>query len=161
MAIETRFQPDLIVTNPDGTDLVLVVTVARNEADRPYVEEPLKQYMRALNCPVGMLVVPNRIWIYRNRYLSNPYESIQVIGPFVESSWPEGSWPQPFVGTGPAAELSARYPFVQAVRQWLENLSTPSRLNALSPELRSAVEDYLLPELREGVVRAGVPRPTA
>jgi hypothetical protein len=154
MGVAIGFQPDLIVTRSDGTELLLVVTVGRDEADRAHVEGPLKQYMRMTSCPVGMLVVPSKVWIYRNRYLSNPQESVQASGPF----WPEGSLPRSFVGTGPRAEWAARYPFVQEVRRWLENLNAPGALNALNPDLRSAVSDYLLPVLAEGELRAGVPR---
>ena len=159
MEVETRFEPNLIVTSPDGTEMALVVAVGRDEADRNYVEEPLKQHMLAKNCPVGMFIVPGRIWIYRNRYLSNDQGSIEVVGAFNPPQWPPASLPQPFVGT-PAAAAAVLDPFVQGVRQWLESLDTAS-LSALPSDLRTAVKDHVLPVLAEGELRAGVPRHTS
>jgi hypothetical protein len=159
MEVAIRFQPDLIVTSSDGTELLLVVTVGRDEADRPYVEDSLKQYMLATNCPVGLLVVPNRLWIYRNRYRSAPEQSIEMIGPFVHYSWPKDSLPRSFADTSPQAVRASLDPFVQEVRRWLGSFHTPGALNALNADLRSAVGEHLLPVLTEGQIRAGVPRP--
>jgi hypothetical protein len=135
-----------------------VVTVGRDEADRYYVEDSLKQYMLATNCPVGLLVVPNRIWIYRNRYRSTPERSIEIIGPFLHYSWPKDSLPRGFADTNPQAVRASLDPFVQEVRRWLDSFQSPGALNALNADLRSAVSEYLLPVLTEDQVRAGVPR---
>jgi hypothetical protein len=159
MEVETKFRPNLIVTSSDGAELKLVVAVGRDPADRNFVLGPLKRYMVATNCPVGLLVVPNGLWIYRNRYLPNDQDSVQELGPF-RKLWPQDSLPRSFVGI-PAAAAAALDPFVQEVRNWLDNLDTPSNLNALNQDLRSAVRDYLLPVLHEGILRAGVPRHTA
>jgi hypothetical protein len=158
MAVKTEFRPDLVVTSSDGTEMKLVVAVGRDQEDRKYVEGPLKRYMVGTNCPVGLLVVPNRIWIYRNRYLPNDQDSVQEMGPF-SKVWQPDSLPGSFVGNQ-ADAAAALDSFVQEVRNWLDNLDTPANLNALNPDLRSAVRDSLLPVLHEGVLRAGVPRHT-
>ena len=159
MAVKTEFRPDLVVTSSDGTEMKLVVAVGRDQEDRKYVEGPLKRYMVGTNCPVGLLVVPNSIWIYRNRYLLNEQDSVQEIGPF-SKVWPPDSLPQMFPGFALAASAALDL-FVQQVRNWLENLDTQANLSAMNQDLRSAVSDYLLPVLHEGVLRAGVPRHTA
>ena len=133
MGVQTAFRPDLIVTSSDGTEMKLVVAVGRDQEDHKYVEGPLKRYIIATNCPVGLLVVPNGLWIYRNRYLANDRDSVQELGPF-SKLWPPDSLPQPFPGF-PAAAAAALDPFVQQVRNWLESLETRANLNALSQDL--------------------------
>jgi len=159
MAVKTEFRPDLVVTSSDGTEMKLVVAVGRDQEDRKYVAEPLKRYMVGTHCPVGLLVVPTRIWIYRNRYLPNDQDSVEELNPFTKL-WPPDALPQAFVNT-PADAAAALDQFVQQVRNWLENLDTQANLSAMNQDLRSAVSDYLLPVLHEGVLRAGVPRHTA
>lgn len=138
----------------------LVVSVGRAPEDCSFVEEPLKRYMLAMSCPVGMLIVPSRIWIYRNRYLSSDPRSVEKIGPFVATWWPESSLPTGFVGT-PEGAAAALDPFVQEVRRWLEGLDTAASVNALPSDLRTAVREYILPVLTDGILRAGVPRQSA
>jgi hypothetical protein len=161
MAVKTEFRPDLVVTSSDGTEMKLVVAVGRDQEDRKYIAGPLKRYMVGTHCPVGLLVVPNGIWIYHNLYLPNDQDSVQELelGPF-SKLWPPDSLPQAFVST-PADAAAALDQFVQQVRNWLENLDKQANLSAMSQDLRSAVSDYLLPVLHEGVLRAGVPRHTA
>jgi hypothetical protein len=159
MEVKTEFRPDLVVTSSDGTEMKLVVAVGRDQEDRKYVAEPLKRYMLGTHCPVGLLVVPTRIWIYRNRYLPNDQDSVEELGPF-SKVWPPDSLPQMFPGFA-AAAAAALDQFVQQVRNWLESLDTQASLRAMNQDLRSAVSDYLLPVLHEGVLRAGVPRHTA
>ncbi len=144
------FRPDLIVTADDGSELLLVVEAKLHLADPAQTELQLKHYMIWMRCPVGLLVTPDRIRIYRNRYLSDSEESVSLVGEFTapaDWSWLERS-----------ASLHARPSFEDHVRGWLEGLAGESARKSLPNDLRNAVDQYLLPVLNQGIVRAAGPR---
>jgi hypothetical protein len=58
------FQPDIIVTTVDGISLVAEAKLALPNFE--HTEEDLKKYMVGMQCPVGLLITPDRMWLYRD-----------------------------------------------------------------------------------------------
>jgi hypothetical protein len=137
------FQADIIITTSDRIELVVEAKVTL--ANLEQTEEELKQYMVGMQCPLGLLITPERMWLYRDFYTSRSPESVQRIGEFnVKSMWRQ---PPPSQGTQ----------FEIFVQQWLEGLAyQPTK--ELPSALREALREYILPAIRSGEVRAGHPR---
>jgi hypothetical protein len=139
----TPAQPDILVTGPDGIKLVVETKTAISNLER--LEEQLKRYMSAMQCPTGMLITPEHMWLYHDLYTARLPQSIQRVGEFDM----RGLWPQP-----PPAEATSFEVFVQ---QWLERLAQePSRYLPL--EIGGALQEYILPAVVNGEVRAAHPR---
>jgi hypothetical protein len=137
------FQPDIIVTGPDG--VMLVVEAKASLPNLELSEEQLKQYMSAMQCPTGVLITPAHIWVYRDLYTTRTPQSIQRIGEFDT----KGLWQQP-----PPTEPTSFEVFVQ---QWLERLAQqPAR--ELPPHISGAFREYVVPAVINGEVRAAHPR---
>lgn len=145
------FDPDLIVTANEGTDLILVVEAKRSLTRLAETESQLRQYMLAMHCPVGLLATVKTLRLYYDQYLSAGEDSVKLIGEYAApSEWAkfEDRKDAPAAGAG----------FEDVVRAWLEALTTESELRTLSRELREAAELYLLPALNQGSLRAAHPR---
>jgi hypothetical protein len=144
------FESDIVVTNRESSDLALVIEAKTSVPDLEKAELPLKRFMVGMRCPVGLLVTPQGLWLYRDRYLSSSESSVERVAEFdvrnVLKFGRSGSSPE----DGAAFER-----FVQA---WLERLGTEAGLSELPGELRSAVEWYIAPAISEGALRAGHPR---
>ncbi len=137
------FQPDILVTTPDGITLVIEAKVTLPNLER--TEEDLKQYMVSVQCPVGLLITPERMWLYRDSYTTRSPQSVQRVGEFN----PKPLWQQPPPSQGE--------PFEMFVQQWLEDLpKQPAK--EVPNELREALREYILPAVRSGDVRAAHPR---
>jgi len=137
------FHPDILVTTPDGITLVVEAKVTLPDIKR--TEEDLKQYMVLMQCPVGLLITPERMWMYRDFYTTRSPQSVQRVGEFnIQALWRQ---------TPP----SQGAPFEIFVQQWLEDLSLqPTR--ELPKELREALRENVLPAVATGDVRAAHPR---
>ncbi len=135
------FQPDIIVSGPDGLTLVVEAKISLpNLAER---EEQLIHYMLGMHCPTGILVTPKRMWVYRDLYASPP--SVELIGEFDT---------QVFWRQLPPEDASSFELFVQ---QWLENLAhLPT--NDLPRNVAEALREYILPAVASGEVHAAHPR---
>jgi hypothetical protein len=102
-----------------------------------------------MRCPVGVLVTPERLWLFRDRYLSSSEDSITQVGEFDVRSVLNFEHAR----TGRADALA----FEQLVQSWLEGLATESGLRELpSP----AAQLYIVPAISQGAIRAGHPRPS-
>jgi len=144
------FEPDIVVTGPDPSEIALVVKVKTSSRSVDDSERPLKNYMAAVRSPVGLLVTPDRLRIYRDRYLPSLEDSVAKVGEFDVKEILQ------FGATGNAsADVVA---FERHVQSWLETLSTESGLRELSPEIKRAAERYIVPALAQGSVRSGHPR---
>lgn len=133
-------EPDIIVTEPNDSRVNLVVDVEMTMTDLSHTELGLKIYMRLLKCPIGVLITPEHMWLYPDRFATPDPESVEQVGEFeLTTVWP---YPPPKHETGCES-------FVQ---HWLEEL--PARSDDLPMDLRSAVRDYILPEILQGDVRA-------
>jgi hypothetical protein len=137
------FQPDIIVTTPNGITLVIEAKVSVTNLQR--TEEDLKQYMIGMQCPVGLLITPQRMWLYRDSYTTRSPQSVQRVGEFdLKLLWRQAPPSEPV-----SSEL-----FVQ---QWLEDLEKQP-LKEVPIELREALREYILPAVTSGEVRAAHPR---
>ncbi|MGA8029203.1 MAG: hypothetical protein WB992_18845 [Bryobacteraceae bacterium] len=63
------FEPDIIVTGPEPSEIALVAEVNISSRSIEDSEYQLKNYMAAIRSPVGLLVTPEHLRIYRDRYL--------------------------------------------------------------------------------------------
>ena len=137
------FQPDIVVSGPDG--VMLVVEVKARLPNLQHSEEQLKRYMIGMQCPTGVIVTPDHMWVYRDFYTARSPESIQRIGEFDTKDL----WRQP-----PPAEPALFEAFVQ---QWLERLSQQPTQD-LARNVRETLWEYVVPAVTNGDVRAAHPR---
>lgn len=143
------FAPDILVTGRDHPDVALVVEVKSRVRDLAAIEEQLEHYMFGMQCPVGMIVTPETLSLYRNTYIDYAPSSIERIGTFSMAGLLDVAHPTP---AGSEVRLAA------AVQDWLERLASGADLTDLSPDLREAVEEHILPALAQGEVRTAGPR---
>jgi hypothetical protein len=139
------FRPDILVTSPNDPRMALVVEVKIRIVNLDRTEAELKQYMVQMQCPVGLLVTPERLLLYRDAYTARAPQSIQRVGDFNAAPL----WDQP-----PPAQPEQ---FERFVQDWLENLpqTTPT---SVPSDLRDALREYILPAIATGDVRAAHPR---
>src|ERR1700719_1593317 len=76
------FEPDIVVTIPGESGVTLVVDAKTALPDLEETERGLKIYMYLLQCPTGLLVTPDRMWLYQDRYTSRSPESVELVGDF-------------------------------------------------------------------------------
>jgi hypothetical protein len=137
------FEPDILVTTPYDIELVVDAKVFLPNLER--TEEDLKQYMVGMQCPLGLLITPERMWLYRDFYTSRSPESVQRVGEFNLKPM----WQQPPPKQETAFEIFVQY--------WLEHLAYQPTED-LPSDLRQVLREYLLPAVRGGEVRAAHPR---
>ena len=137
------FQPDIIISTPDGRLMVIEAKVAID--DLPRTEEALKRYMVAMQYPFGLLITPEKGWVYRDSYSSLSPASIQQVEEF--DSFP--IWRQ----KPPREPLE----FEAFVQRWIEDLADfPAQ--SLPPQLKNIVQGYVLAAIEGGEVKAAHPR---
>jgi hypothetical protein len=144
------FDADIIVTDGEGSDIALVVEAKTAVRDLESAEHQLKRYMTGMQCPVGILVSPERLWLYRNRYLDSPADSVARVGEFDVSNV--------FHFTPSGSGRNSAFAFEAEVQSWLEGLRTEAGLRDLPADLRRAVRLYIDPAISNGTIRAGHPR---
>lgn len=142
--------PDIIVTNPDGHDLALVVEVKPQLVDVQGAERQLRRYMFGMGCPVGMLVTPRTLRLYRDRYRQHGEDSVEFVGEFSI----EGLFGADLV----SAKATRSFDLENAVQSWLERLAGGAKLSVLPEPLRRALEEHVLPAIEHGEIRAARPR---
>jgi len=137
------FRPDILVTTPDGVALVIEAKVALPDLRR--TEQQLKQYMRGMQCPTGVLIASERMWLYRDSFTGRSRESVRRVGEFdVKSLWRQ---PPPRQGAN----------FESFVQRLFEDLAKePS--SDVPDDLREPLREYILPAVISGEVRAAHPR---
>lgn len=145
------FGPDIVVTERDGWEPALVVEAKVNAEDSKSTERQLKTYMFGTLCPVGLIVTPSQLRLYRNRYLSSPEDSVNLVGAF--------DLHDVLHYRPPADGRDETFEFERFVQSWLEGLSSETGLQELPAELRHAVRWYIFPAVTQGVVQAAHPRP--
>jgi hypothetical protein len=138
---------DIIVRSSDSTDVKLVVETKLAVRDLAAVEYQLKSSMLHLSCPVGLIVTPEKMWAYADRYLSSDITSILTLGEFgISHLLPD---------TSKANERR----FENTVQQWLEALPrTATRERVADEKLWDVLTKYILPAVETGDVRAAAPR---
>jgi hypothetical protein len=142
---------DIIVSSPDSTEARLIVEAKLVVRDFATAEAQLKNYMLQLSCPVALIVTPERMRIYSDRYTSTTPDSIEAVGDYAIGHLLNFS-------PGDRSPHEARR-FEAAVQHWLENLPQTA-----SPELVNdsgfwrALNTYVIPAIETGKVRAAAPR---
>ncbi len=137
------FEPDIIISTPEGRLMVIEAKVSMNDLAR--TEEGLKRYMIAMQYPFGLLITPEKGWVYRDSYSSLSPASIQQVEEF--DSFP--IWRQ-----NPPREPLEFEAFVQ---RWIEDLADfPTQ--SLPPQLKDIVQGYVLSAIAAGEVKAAHPR---
>jgi hypothetical protein len=139
------FQPDIVVTTPGETGVTLVVEAKPTLPDLGRTEDGLKIYMTLMQCPTGLLITRDRMWLYQDSYTSRSPQSIRRVGEFnLKPLWDQ-----------PPPDQEA--PFETFVQRWLEDLAKQPA-EELPKEVRAALREYVLPALIGGEVRAAHPR---
>jgi len=137
------FEPDIIITTPDGRIMVIEAKVAMN--DLPHTEEALKRYMVAMQYPFGLLITPEKGWVYRDSYSSLFPASVRQVEEFDSA---------PIWRQNPPREPLEFEAFVQ---RWIEELGDfPTQ--SLPPQFKDIVQSYVLPAIANGEVKAAHPR---
>jgi hypothetical protein len=140
--------PDIVVTRPDSPEILLVVEV-KGTADKKRSEGALKSYMVHVSCPVGMLVTPEQVRFYRNRYTDYGPQAVELIAECPTSE---------LLGTVPQKALAeSELELERSVEERLERLQAGSDQSWPSA-VREAIESSVLPAVSGGIVRAGGPR---
>jgi hypothetical protein len=143
-------QADIIVSSPDSTEVKLVVEAKLHFVELQKTEQQFKNFMLQLRCPLGLLVSPQRLRVYQDRFTSDSEDSIELLGDFDITGLIE--FQPPSSGAGVA--------FEKAVQSWLEDdLSrSAARRQVNDRKLLEIMDHYILPAVETGVVRATGPR---
>jgi hypothetical protein len=137
------FQPDILINTPDGRVMVVEAKVTLHDLLR--TEEDLKRYMVAMQYPFGMLITPEKGWVYRDFYSNLSPASVKRVEEFDSLR----IWRQ----NPPSQGLE----FEAFVQRWIEDLADfPT--DSLPPQLKEIVQGYVLPAIASGEVRAAHPR---
>jgi hypothetical protein len=146
------FNPDIVVTGNDSHEVLLAVEAKTSERDFRTLAKDIRDYLLRMSCPTGLIVLPQKLYLYRNRYSGFGEDSVEEIGPFhlKDPLWRPKTWfyQRPRWGDS----------FEKRVQSWLATIARKGTINDASPELESAFETYLLPALTLGTIRAGGPR---
>jgi hypothetical protein len=145
------FRPDIIVMPVEAEAPSLVVEAKLGLADLSGAEHQIKQYMVAMRCPVGLIVTPERLRIYRDRFRGLNEDSIESVGEFEVPTEVAESW-RAMTSSTSGPELA----FEREVQAWLEAL--PGETDRLPGPLADALEEHVVPTLAQGEVRAAHPR---
>jgi len=112
--------------------------------------------MLHMKCPIGLLVTPDVIEVFRDTYTEHSESSVKRVGSFPSPS----SWDIFRVPHHGSREPQLGLRFEEVVKSWLEQLGTsPSaHLKEFPKETREALADYVVPAVTQGVVRSTGPR---
>ena len=150
--------PDIIVTGEDTPRIFLVAEAKLRSTIRKEDESQLKSYMLQMRCPVGLLVTPEIIEVFRDTYTAHSENSVERVGSFpAPKDW--SVFRVPHHGSA-AKDLNLEFRFESAVKYWLEQLgASPSfYMKEFPKETRDALVDYVVPALAQGIVRSSGPR---
>lgn len=137
---------DIIISSPDSTESLLIVEVKSSNRAPKTAEAQLKESMLQLSCPVGLIVTPEKMSVYLDRFTSRKPDSIERIGEFA-------------IGHLLQFKSGSEAAFQDAVQHWLENLpQTASSERVNNSDLWRALNIYILPAIETGKVRAAAPR---
>jgi hypothetical protein len=159
--IRMPFSPDIIVTGEDTPKILLVVEAKLYPSIRKEDESQLKSYMLHMRCPIGLLVTPDLIEVFRDNYTAHSENSVERVGSFAAPKiWDIFKAAHHGTEWEGTSDANIGFRFEEAVKSWLEQLSTsPSAyLTEFPKETREALTDYVVPALTQGVVRSSGPR---
>jgi len=142
---------DIVVSDRESSEARLIVETKLSQTNVSDAANQLKKAMLRMSCPVGLLITPQSMTLFLDRYISQSEDSIESIGPFETQDLLH------FERKGIALQ-DAKH-FEEVVQRWLENLpnSGPSQAQK-DGERWEALRNYVLPALETGAVRAASPR---
>ena len=145
------FRPDIFVVAPNSPTRILLIVEAKYSGEvSSAIESQLKHYMLSMSCPVGLLVTPTQVSIYRDTYTDRSEGSIEKIGPYpVPANWTVAN----SLGGGAFREID----FEQRVRAWLEQVGSSGTLKGFSREVNDVFSSYVIPALSSGLIRGSGP----
>src|SRR5579863_8673223 len=143
-------QADIIVSSRDSTEVKLVVEAKLQSSELQKTEQQFKNFMLQLRCPLGLLVSPQRLRVYHDRFTSDSENSIELLGDFDIAGMIQFQ----------SSSTGAAVAFEKAVQSWLEDdLSRiASRSQVKDRKLLEIIDHYILPAVETGIVRATGPR---
>ena len=145
------FQPDIIVSGPDGEYLMIVEVKLKDISIGAQAIQQLKHTMASIGCSVGLVVAGERVILLRDSLEKYNGESIYVVG---EAQLPDSLLPpadEQWKGN-PASEFESR------VQRWLEKLKLTASMDNFPNDLRNLLGKQIISLLRIGEVRAAGPR---
>ena len=152
MATANYLHPDLVVLSNELLEYTLAVEVKAGEAwDLELTESRLGDFMERVGCPVGLIVTPRRVLLYRNTYQE---PTLKRIGDF---QYEPDRYDWQAALSGPRGQERA-FLFERAVQDWLDSLANPGEWTRLPQDLREAFEQYVIPALLQGELRVTGPR---
>jgi len=155
------FSPDIIVTGEETPKMLLVVEAKLNPSIRKEDESQLKSYMLHMRCPIGLLVTPDQIRVFRDNYTAHSENSVERVGSFAApKNWDIFKAPHHGSDLEGPSDTDLAFRFEGAVKSWLEQPGTSpsSYLKEFPKEARETLTDYVVPALTQGVVRSSGPR---
>jgi hypothetical protein len=150
---DVSFEPDILVVDRASSRTLIVIQAKLDMADRAAAEGQLKRYMTAARSPLGILATPGRVWIYSDRERTAEPDSVAFVGEYDLAD----------VADRPVSEQSsdralAAARFETALQDWIERLNSEAYRKRLPKDLRDVVDEYIVPALLTGEVRAAGPR---
>ncbi len=145
--------PDIIVTFPDSPRVQIAIVALLNDKTVEGAAQQLRRYMIKMSCPVGLLISPEKLHIYRNPYTGSDEKTIDEVGNFQL-----GDDFRSFAQEAGGYVKNQEEFFENYVQDWLEHLPNSSEIERLPANFKSALERYVIPALETGVVRAAGPR---
>ncbi len=143
------FTPDVVVTTDYSPSTIALVGEAKGAAanlDEAALQ--LKGYMLLMGCPVGIIITPQVLRIYKYRFLGRTQDSIELVGDFPSSELFEAR--EPATRTGSAVEST--------LVGWLDELARTGHVAVSDQRLKSAINEHILPAVSGGRVSIVHPR---
>ena len=135
------FDPDIVVRHRDSY-VILLIAEAKLKENLFGSESQLKKYMWEMSCPVGLLVSPHRLFIFRNQFTGLSDDSVIRFGPFkTPEYWHTFTKKSPFV-------------FERTVQHWLESIQLNIGTADVPEPTRTALSEHVLPSLINGEIHA-------
>ena len=143
------FTPDVIVTTDYSPATIALVGEAKGAgADIEEEALRLKEYMLQMGCPVGIILTPQVLRIYKYRFLGRTQDPIELVGDFPSGELLEAR--EPAAGAESAVE--------SALIGWLDELANAGQVGVRDQRLRSAINEHILPAISGGRVSIVHPR---
>ena len=143
------FTPDVIVTTDYSPASIALVGEAKGAtANLDEAALQLKEYMLLMGCPVGIILTPQVLRIYKYRFLGRAPDPIELVGDFPPGELLEAR--EPLAGTESAVEST--------LVGWLDELAHAGQVSVSDQRLRSAVNEHILPAVSGGRVSIVHPR---
>jgi hypothetical protein len=137
------FTPDVIVTTDYSPATIGLVGEARGTtANLDEAALQLKKYMVRMGCPVGIIFTAKVLRIYKNRFLGRAEDSVQLVGDFPSGELFKAR--QAVAGVESTVE--------SALVEWLEELAETQQVRVSDPQLKSAIDEHILPAISGGRV---------